>query len=167
MLLSVDPGLHKLGWALWSRKGELQVASLCIAPAAKSDMRTWVNMTDALYEQLLDSMDREGRGVNTLVCEMMQAYERNRSTTNHEDLLQLCGVLGALAHEFQHAEMFEYRPREWKGQVPKEICHTRALAKLSDEERARIQLPRDAKAKLDVLDAVALGLFHLKKEKKR
>jgi len=38
------------------------------------------------------------------------------------------------------------------------------LDKEHDEEKARIRLPRDANAKLDVLDAVALGLFHLKKE---
>jgi hypothetical protein len=69
----------------------------------------------------------------------------------------------------------EYKPRQWKGQVPKPIHHHRAWKALSGAERE--VLPADTLARIligvdggpyswdghNFLDAIALGLKHLKR----
>jgi hypothetical protein len=58
-----------------------------------------------------------------------------------------------------------YTPSAWKGQVPKSVHHARILAALSYEEQSRI--PKLPTSKLhNVLDAVALGLFHVGRVKR-
>jgi hypothetical protein len=56
------------------------------------------------------------------------------------------------------------KPAEWKGQLPKDVCHRRVRALLTDEERAI--LTRDcrgmpASKRHNVLDAVGIGLWAL------
>ncbi len=51
-------------------------------------------------------------------------------------------------------------PKKWKGQIPKEVCATRALAVLSADERALVRASlASVKKQDDALDAMALGLW--------
>lgn len=77
------------------------------------------------------------------------------------DLIDLAAVVGALCVTFSEAFVLKaVQPREWKGQVPKEIHHARALSRLDADERARV--PKLAKSRLhNALDALALGLTDL------
>ncbi len=72
-----------------------------------------------------------------------------------KDLIAVATVGAAVAS--MKCDFVRYVPaREWKGQVPKDIHHTRILDKLTIEE-----LPLASKANHDTLDAIGLGLFQL------
>lgn len=95
-----------------------------------------------------------------VVCEFPKVYPRGKSKGDPEDLLQLAAVVGAIGPDVI------YRPYEWKGQTPKVISIARTQAALTDEERARVRLPRNKKHQLDVWDAVGIGLYHLRAKRR-
>jgi hypothetical protein len=56
-------------------------------------------------------------------------------------------------------------PSGWKKQTPKRIKNRRDVAKLSDEENARVEWPRAAEDRTHVADAIGIGLHHLKRRR--
>ncbi len=63
--------------------------------------------------------------------------------------------------------VYPYKPREWKGQVSKEVTKNRLKAKLTVNEQANIVLPKEYWEQHNVWDAVGVGLKHLEKTKRR
>lgn len=98
--------------------------------------------------------------VHTLVLEVPQVYRGPR--VDPADLIELAGVDGALTSAVLADKSVGFLPREWKGQVPKEIHHERVLKKLTADELSNMQLPA-ASLVHNVMDAVALGLFYVEK----
>lgn len=97
---------------------------------------------------------------DTLVIEFPQVYATRYQKGNQDDILQLAGVVGALVHSIEAAVTILYRPREWKGQVPKDIHNARVLASLSPPEKAAIA--ECAPSLLNnVVDAIGIGRYFL------
>lgn len=150
MILSFDPGLRKAGCALWDFDGNLFRAWTAKQPNRRlSDLSAWTRLVENI---------RIDEPVRVVVCEMVQIYAKNRRA-NPEGLLQLSGVIGAMAWRFRDAELYCYRPREWKGQIPKDVMRSRLHAALSEEEISRVEKG----ATHDAWDAIGLGVFHLRK----
>jgi hypothetical protein len=150
MILSFDPGLRKAGCALWDFDGNLVRAWTVRQRNRKlTDLPAWTRLVGQIK---LESP------VKVLVSEMAQIYARNRRT-NPEGLLQITGVIGALAWRFRDAELYCYRPREWKGQIPKGVMQARLESALSREELGRVEKG----ATHDTWDAIGIGVFHLRK----
>lgn len=143
-LVAIDPGTTVFGVAIFF-DGELHRAHL----AKTSEIR--------------ETVERLPNCIDVVAVEKMQVY---RGQTIAADIINVATVAGAIAgavHYAHGAQMIFYEPRAWKGQVDKAVIHNRARAILSDVEWARIELPRAKKTQLDVLDAVSIGLHHLRK----
>lgn len=129
--------------------------------------------------------------VTTVVVERMQADGRTRDIDVRDLLeCQFVGALAAgyaLGLTMRTAELVHYTPTEWKGSIPKPVHHDRLWKILSEHERAVLG-GAETKAQIDravekgalsrwskpgaayyprsfvthnLLDAVALGCFHL------
>jgi hypothetical protein len=81
------------------------------------------------------------------------------------DLLPLAQCVGAvqialifrrLVWSTKHCKT--YLPREWKGQVPKDIMIKRIQERLAPDERTRVEHPRAKSLSHNVWDAVGIGL---------
>jgi hypothetical protein len=140
-MISVDPGVKFCGVAWWTRRGELINASL--------------HATDALYH--LESSE--------LVIVEQPQYDARTDKVRVQDVLNLSVAAGRAAEALRSfaGKVAFYTPKAWKSELPKKICHERALAALKFGERDLIELPKNKKGRSDVMDAVALGLWWLRK----
>lgn len=147
-LLALDPGLRKAGVALFDEAGRLGVAALARNSVRGRGGAAWLGMRDAVINACADLPDEAA-------IEVMQIDGRGAPPA---DLLELNGVAGAVLGWVGAGKT--YTPKQWKGSVPKDVHHRRAKASLSKDELGVLTRSGHA-AQKDVLDAVALGLFHL------
>ena len=87
-----------------------------------------------------------------------------RSKADPSDILKLArdagewgGIYKVLVALVRYVE-----PAEWKGQLPKDVCHARMWLKLSEEEKAIVDAACRGLApskRHNVLDAVAIGVW--------
>ncbi len=102
----------------------------------------------------------------TLVIEGQQVYRGAPSNVDPNDLLEVAGASGAVVGALKPERVIAYLPRDWCGRVRKVERHERLRAELQHrglDEQCRIQEPRNKALSHNVLDAVALGIFHLKR----
>lgn len=157
--VSLDPGLHHFGVALWSFSGELIKAKLIVNYAEKPNgIETGEVVANALLLELYDLS-----GIDA-ICEIPQVYTRDKSKGNPNTLVQLAcagsfvlGRLKGVAHTVL--------PAEWKGQLPKGAVEERCKQRLSEVEKARIVYPIKS-LRHNVWDAIGIGLFFLEKRVK-
>lgn len=91
---------------------------------------------------------------DVLVIETPESYPN--SPVNPNDLITLALQAGALSKAFPAKRVYSVKPKQWKGQVPKNISHERILTRLSVAE---ISLTKGHSH--DELDAVGIGLWFL------
>lgn len=155
-VVSVDPGVHLMGVALWLA-GQLRRAELIkFTDPLESGKRLqqWINLNSAW----------------DLVIEKPQVYARSKSKGDPNDLIDLAMVVG-MATSVCKNKVTVYKPAEWKGQIKKPTrknepypVEERCRVRLTLKELANIVLPRPWRQKMDVWDAVGIGLRHLKNE---
>ena len=108
-----------------------------------------------------------------IVIEKMEVIRgRTKKASDLIDLSLLSGeIAGALVfgtmRSKQSSKVFYYTPSQWKKSLPKDVSHARLMQLLSPEEIKRINLTKNKKKNLDILDACAIGLAHLKKMNRR
>lgn len=176
-LLSVDPGLRKSGAALW-HDGELVAAKLIepksddtdvalVIEAMASDMREWLRSFPLPH-------GHDGYGmvpIMRLVCERPRTYGGRAGRGDANDLIAVALVVGALLGRLSCPTTLPL-PEDWKGGIPKPQSKAeylrdgypveeRVRAKLSPVEAARVEWPRDWRKKMDVSDALGIGLYAL------
>ncbi len=172
-MVSIDPGLRGIGVACWVN-GELMSAEYIEnTEATVRGAPAWLAMGEAARLQLVVS---EVLPVSAfeLVIEGQQIYAPNTrrkdltrySWVNPNDLLEVAGAAGAVMSAIQPASVVTYLPREWTHGEAKPERHAQLEADLEARghgEYERIIFPRLKGLRHNVLDAVALGLFHLTK----
>lgn len=168
MLVSVDPGLHVCGVALWS-DGELSEAWLAVAPTDPPPLGylPWEWMAKAVARDLADRTPRLGAD---LAIEVPQVYHQSKLKGDPNDLIDIALVAGAVATRvaaYHGGVTTTYRPQAWKGSTPKKVMVERIKAKLSAEEHLRVVPPRAAALAHNVWDAVGIGLHHLQRQRRR
>lgn len=148
-LVSIDPGVHHAGVAYWE-DGKLKHAYL-LGPVKDR----WLGM--------IDGLNRYNTETDTVVVEIPQVYPGSR--VRPEDLIQLAASAGALARTFNGLSYIQARPAVWTKQTTtnKAIRLGRAWERLTPHERSYVDLPRAVIRQADVLDAIALGLWYLKR----
>jgi hypothetical protein len=109
----------------------------------------------------LDPMLACARDGLTLVIEHPEIY-RSRHMKGDPNLIaklikQVGWIEGHLS-AYGKIAIAEYLPKQWKGQIDKEECARRAWRALTPTER-----DLTIGATLDTWDAIALGLYHLKR----
>lgn len=166
-LLSVDPGIRVCGAAIFS-DNMLVTAKLVVNPLDEGN-RAAECMSMALA---IRNFATAFHGISDLCVEWPQIYVRRiregKTKEDPNDLLALTGINAAIATKLMTVPT-SYLPQEWKGQVPKPkkgekyIIETRMEDRISPSElRVAHDAMDDAGAKAhNVVDAIALGLFHL------
>jgi hypothetical protein len=146
IILAIDPGVGSSGWALFV-KGQL------------------VSCGFDDNDKVMRHMVTDARAA--LVIERPQADGRLKGV-DPQDVLNLSLVVGVFLGVARSMNLGVglYMPREWKGQLPKEVTTERAKATLAPYELSRV--PKMAKKKLhNTWDAIALGLFALKRKSQK
>lgn len=156
--LSVDPGVKGCGVAVWD-SGILQHAAYV---RRYGDTRC-TSMSDTIAGFI------PVWKLGGLIIEMPRVYQGAKQKGDPNDLIELAAVVGAICSEFTGYPTTILYPQDWKRQIPKPekgkeyIVETRVRKRLLDEELARIKLPRAAKLKLDVWDAIGIGCHSIGK----
>jgi len=166
-LLATDPGIRGTSAALFRDKQLMRCAYI------ENPRRTGNRAAEcaavaryvALWSRLAPGDDVE------LAVEWPRVYDsairqgaKSVSGKDPNDLLPLAGIDAALAALFPGATTTSYAPSEWKGQMPKEVCHARLRKRLDASELAALDSDLDKVApslRHNVLDAVGIGLHHL------
>lgn len=139
-LLSIDPGKSYYAWAKWTDDNTLQSCGR-----------------------------RESEGIGTdyfshCVIELPQVYQQRKWRGDPNDLIQVALTVGALKAMVNCLDVTLVKPHEWKGSVPKDVMGNRIVSKLSGKEKKILRegtLGLGDKKKLDVIDAVGIGLWAL------
>lgn len=145
MLLSIDPGVHHHGCALWE-DGELTAA--------------WMTGRDnPLAKEVARYIPIEI--LTGIAIEFMQIYG-STGVKKGNDLLAVNFSAGRAVGEIQIQGFIEeltlYKPRDWKGQVPKDVMVRRIIKTLTPAERSRVELPSAESKQHNVWDGTGIGL---------
>lgn len=138
-VLSIDPGVHRVGLALFEDQG-LAFAAMFPVPDGPFDY------------------PRAPR----VLLEVPRIYPASRQKGDPNDLLALARIVGRLQEHYlaAGADVELVEPRTWKGTLPKEAMTERIRGRLSAAERARVA-PVARSLEHNVLDAVGIGLHAL------
>lgn len=164
--VSVDPGLRGCGVAVF--KGTELIWASYIRSLNKEDRgpKAWYAMAmeveDVLRGQFKDLFIEGGLMDAAFVFEVPQIYRGAQLKGDPDDLLQLVGVEAWVAGLLRACRVVGYRPREWKGQVPKDVHVRRIENTLTDEEKACMQ-KCPASLRHNMLDGIGIGLFHVRR----
>ena len=150
--LAIDPSIKHTGVALFLGQ-ELQWARVVTSaePTSASREVRYKAMADLIKEAVGPAIPAE------LILEFPEIYPRHPARPN--DLMLLAGLTGYLAGSIEALKVITYLPKQWKGQLPKDVCITRVSSKLTPTELWRVS----AGDKTDAWDAVGIGLFRLRR----
>lgn len=188
VLLTVDPGARGCGCAFWTRDAALPGRKPALwtlfralyatpyigkPPTGETCPADWRLVTESVAHEAnkvawdigaalngrLPSVGATSQYLPThLVIETMQVYTRSKGDPN--DLLVLAAVGGYLFGTFEATENIGYKPREWKGQVPRGVLGRNTERKLqASGEWAKVVVPSVAEKLNDVMHGVALGWY--------
>jgi hypothetical protein len=154
-LIAIDPGLRYCGVAI-AERGNLVACALIANPDKQGrNAAAWSSMAKAVrgWALLHGPFDR----ARSETPQVYQPGHHGGKRIDPGDLLQLQGVVGALSMAFDGLETVQ--PYQWKGQLPKEVCAGRIMARLSPEEAAVLAACQCAPSlKHNVMDAVGIML---------
>lgn len=157
LLLAVDPGVRACGVALFEDE------QLVAADWVRTKEEALPKAADALATAVGRWAQRAGSGFpDYVVIERPKVYENREHEVDKDDLISLAIVAGAvwegLAGFARDGEFV--LPREWKGQVPKDVHNARVMKHLEPEERAIVHRVKCTPKQIhNVIDAVGLGLW--------
>lgn len=174
--VSVDPGKHACGVAVWDEDtaGQLiwagYVKNHFKDEPGKERAERWGDMARevvsmmkwAVMKSLNSNLLRDTKF--SLILEIPQVYEGPQDE-DRNDLIDLAGVQGAVVGAMGNDADVEWspQPREWKGQIPKEVTQKRVDKRLSAAEQGKIEWPAKS-LKHNVYDALHMGLVFLEKQ---
>lgn len=101
--------------------------------------------------------------VSTLFLERQYLTKKHPRPMDIVELAFGAGLAKGLVVQAWGADVVEYQPMVWKGNVPKEIMRPRILSKLDTQEVARI--PKTLYKNHNVIDAIGIGLYGLRRLK--
>lgn len=148
-LVAIDPGTVSLGWA------EFRESRLVACGAFGRKTRTIPEFCAEISTAIPTA--------RVVALEWMQAAQR----VPPQDLIDV-SLVGAYAAACAGGSLVLYHPVDWKGSVPKAIHHPRILSALTEPERAiaDASCSRAGRFSKEVLDAIGIGLYHLRRTNK-
>lgn len=153
-VLAIDPG-NTMGWALFL-SGDLYDSGFCKKEAVQSGELT-PQAVRAGHSLPPDPgyLDSTCLIVGEMPTYRGQRGEKEKNVATPKDLISLGIALGqATGLYMRKVEVIEFvTPNEWKGSVPKDICHSRVKKTLKPEE----SMPDNHNER----DAVGIGLWYL------
>jgi len=158
MILGIDPGVN-CGATLLGDNGILLVSALFRAPKGGGEADRAAALAGEIWSWA--GGNGVGLGSDKLVLEWPQVYQGGKQKGDPNDLLFLAAIDGALAAKFPTVQVIQFKPQQWKGQVPKEIMTKRILGKLrSDEEKTWKTCTQSVPSSLvhNVVDSLGIAL---------
>lgn len=158
LLIAIDPGVRATGIAVYDSCRELAAAWLSCGDS-------WTETAIAARNELVTCYAPQLLAKAEIAIEVPQIYVQAKLKGDPNDLVDLALMAGCLVGLLAApgTRVTNYRPRQWKGQVPKDVMVERIKAKLSPDERARIALPSKG-LEHNVYDAIGIGQHHIKVE---
>jgi hypothetical protein len=160
--VSIDPGKNACGVAVWidyylSWAGWIK--NPLLKDPGKERAARWGDMAYMVNTVCVSKIHTQPY---SLILEIPQVYD-GFSDEDKNDLIDLAGVQGAIVGVSNVEVEWSPLPREWKGQLPKEISERRVDSKLSQDEKDRISWPAKS-YRHNVYDAIHLGIVHLERK---
>jgi Holliday junction resolvasome RuvABC endonuclease subunit len=159
-VMTIDPGMHSMGWAYWSRK---KWDSNSVVPSACGLIKAVHKNADApWWERVQEQCRRVGEMMTTaspwtVYCEMPVFFSGSAmgmAAAQTDALQKLSFMVGSLAQVVAERKGIFYpvSVREWKGQMSKEVVQARVTKALGASVVAEMNIQKDT------YDAVGLGL---------
>jgi hypothetical protein len=120
--ISIDPGAEQCALAVWGLPDAIQRD----AHAVSADKARLVRVVS------YGSREYPTEQAPTVVVEVPQADGR---ATTSDDMYRVAVSAGRMGARATTVHLLEYQPRQWKGSLPKAICHLRMWQALSDTEK--------------------------------
>jgi len=158
-LLSIDPGVTCCGWAYWRGK---TLDACGLSRTKETTIEERIRAHD-LYRHWSEPID-------SIVIEKPEVYQQRFWKGDPRDLVELAMVVGGIVALFPYSVVVRtVFPKEWKGQLLKEVSARRTLSKLSEVEKQVVEKPEvfgepsTAPPSLlhNMYDGIGLGLFAL------
>lgn len=152
-LIAIDPG-KATGFAAfdasdpdqpWVGIDRLKYAGVCTLEGCLGLIESYVPL-------------RQSRPSGICIIEQPQIYPGQQQKGDQNDLIKLAVMVGRYA-EFAASHRFQVtlvKPREWKGQLPKNVCWQRVRETLTPHELTRMEKLPKSKAH-NMHDAIGMG----------
>jgi hypothetical protein len=157
--VGIDPGLRIMSWAVAYgdtilRAGFVQGGRHELGPAQ------WRTLFPVTLANLLRGLQYR------LVLEVPRVYPAAERKGDQNDLIQLMGAGAFVAGQLLEAcgdkgDLQQVYPRDWKGQVPKQVMTARIRSKLTLKEIAAVSLPSAQSLHHNVWDSVGIVLWRI------
>ena len=147
-LIAIDPG-KVTGFAVFEA-GKLVGATAC------TEEQCLVLIENAAHISLRLSGD--------CIIEVPQVYPGQQQKGDQNDLIKLAVMVGSYAQKAreQKFRVTTFKPREWKGQLPKDVCWRRVRETLTPGELDNLEkLPKSRAHNMH--DAIGLGTWFQKR----
>ena len=166
-LLSIDPSLHSLGFALYNQSLEARGTDRydiksgawrygCVHPKGASRQEKWRHALQALVAKAADWR------MTHLVIEwpIFFATQRGMIAASRGDTLEIAGLVGYIAGHYRlpadHVTL--YTPLQWKGAVPKRVTLYKFERLFGCDPKTVAPHYTD-----DVIDAIMIAEFWLRR----
>jgi hypothetical protein len=152
-LISIDPSINNMGVAIWEiGKKELLFNKLLHPDRACRE--TDFSKSVSLLQQVKHWI--KVYGVSKMIMEIPEHWAvagfEAREKGSMAKLMFVCGMMASLVQELKEVKLVT--PREWKGQLPKQVMENR----LRDSYLPNVDL---AKLNDNVVDAIGIGHYYL------
>lgn len=150
-LIAIDPG-KATGVATFDA-GVLVRATVCTFEECRNLIEKWVPLN-------------RHKAAGDCIIEVPQVYPGQQQKGDQNDLINLAVDVGRYA-AYAEAGRFRVmlvRPREWKGQLPKDVCWKRVRETLTAQELASMNKVPKSQAH-NMHDAIGLGTWFQKRWK--
>jgi len=152
-LISIDPSINNVGIAVWELPNALLEYKL---------VHPKVGQRNNEYDKSLSILDQlkewiKEYEVNRMILEVPEHWAvagfEARETGSIAKLMLVVGLIYSLKHELEELKIV--KPREWKGQLPKDVMENRLR---EDYSAIGIDL---AALNPNVVDAIGIGHFYI------
>lgn len=161
-ILSVDPGVKATGIAIFEHKKLVH----CDVVRPFVVLNQLKNLAD-IVENVAKQWEHHMGGLihpEVLIVERPQIYQQAMLKGDPNDLIPLAVLAGMLWERFKPQNVILPLPKEWKGQVPKNIHIKKTIANLSKQEKdlmvdALLRVPEYLRH--NGYDAIGLGRWYI------
>lgn len=167
LTLSIDPGLRHVAVALWD-DGVLIAAALAETTGKARGPEQWAAVAALAVRGVGAMMPEDATRLASVVTEYPEHYHTHHQRV--DDLMELAGAAGAtvcgIVAQFGGV-VHGLLPKEWKGSEAKSKTAARLRKELTEGELAVLVQSLQATPAgrhHDVIDAVGIGLAHLRRE---
>lgn len=162
MIVGIDPGTRDVAVAFCDQRGILVSCHLL-----RSNHRTLADRTLHIASQFLDMAPQEyltGIVEKPMIYPQGTRHRDKSKRVDPNDIVDLSSVAGAMLVLCDKSSYV--KPQEWKGQMPKDVCHKRIKKILSKEETETLNYYLSlvpSSLRHNVLDSVGIALHGVKR----